>query len=183
MEIGSLIPKFRAMIAEVRPDRICCGAFEQGHLDHDATNFILDQTGQCPILEIPFYHTYTTRFQTLNRFSDPRGQEILALDVDEQAFKKIIARQYPSQNIWQVLFWYELSQNARLRKMELARTERLRLQTKCDFSKPNHPPKIAQKVLRSKSWRRWRKALRMYRKNGVQIESPNPFQPIHNETY
>jgi hypothetical protein len=160
MEIGALLPKFAAMVNEVHPHRICCGAFEQGHLDHDATNFLVNHVANCPVLEIPFYHTYTTRLQTLNRFSDPRGEEILLLEPNEHQFKRMIAKQYPSQNIWQVLLWYEISQTARLRKMVLAKSERLRLQSTLDFRKPNHPPRIAAKVIRSNSWRIWRRALR-----------------------
>jgi LmbE family N-acetylglucosaminyl deacetylase len=163
MEIGRLMAPFTKMIDEVQPDRICCGAFEQGHLDHDATNFILNQIAQCPILEIPFYHTYITRLQVLNRFSDPRNEEILILDRNEQQFKRLIAKQYPSQNIWQVLLWYEISQSARLKRMVLARTERLRLQGKQNYLKPNHPPRISRKVVRSNSWRIWRRAMRTYR--------------------
>jgi hypothetical protein len=162
MEMRALVPKFAEMVEQTKPHRICCGAFEQGHLDHDATNFILNQVAQCPILEVPFYHTYTTRLQILNRFSDPRCEEILVLEREEQNFKRLIAKQYPSQNIWQVLLWYEISQNARLRRMTLARTERLRLQSRVDFRKPNHPPRIAEKVTRCNSWRIWRRALRHF---------------------
>lgn len=159
-EIPQLLPRFQEMMRQVRPDRVCCGAFEQGHVDHDATNFLVNHTFDGPVYEIPFYHTYLTRFQTLNRFSDGRGQEILELDRDEQIFKTTIARQYPSQNIWSVLLWYEISQNARLRPMLLSKTERMRIQTHHDYLHPNHPPKLARRVVRCRAWRRWRVAAR-----------------------
>jgi LmbE family N-acetylglucosaminyl deacetylase len=162
-EMARLLPAFRSMVEQIQPSRICCGAFEQGHLDHDATNFLVNQVAHCPVLEIPFYHCYTTRLQTLNRFSDPRGEEVLPLDTTEQHFKRLIAKQYPSQNIWQVLLWYELAQVARLKRMSLARSERMRLQTKVNFLKPNHPPRVAAKVVKSQPWRTWRRALRAYR--------------------
>lgn len=159
-EMGALRPTFQAMMDQVKPDRVACGAFEQGHLDHDATNWLVHQTFPGPVLEIPFYHTYLTRLQRLNRFSDPRGQHILPLEPDEQRFKKAIARQYPSQNIWRVLLGYEAWQTVQLRKIELAKTERMRYQTHSDFLNPNHPERLADAVRKSASWRRWEAAVR-----------------------
>ncbi|HEY0867026.1 MAG TPA: hypothetical protein VGE01_06600, partial [Fimbriimonas sp.] len=126
------------------------------------TNYLVNRVFDGPVLEIPFYHTYLTRFQTLNRFSDPRGQEIRHLERSEQILKTTIARQYPSQNIWSVLLWYEISQNARLRPMVLAKTERMRLQTHFDWCLPNHPPKLARRVERCRAWRRWLEAVRRF---------------------
>lgn len=159
-EIPGLLPRFRRMIEEVAPDRVCCGAFEQGHLDHDSTNYLVSRSYDGTILEIPFYHTYLTRIQRINRFSNASGEEVHHLNREEQALKKKVARQYPSQNIWHVLLSYEVWQKARLKPIELAKSERMRLQTHVDFRKPNHPPLIARRVRRSKAWRRWRKALR-----------------------
>jgi len=159
-EIPKLEPRFQAMMKEVRPDRVCCGAFEQGHIDHDSTNYLVSRSFSGPILEIPFYHTYMTRLQRINRFSDARGEEVLHLDLDEQRLKKRIARLYPSQNIWSVLLSYEAWQKARLRPVELAKSERMRFQTHRDYRKPNHPPHIERRLRRNKTWRRWRRALR-----------------------
>ena len=158
-EIVDLLPKFQKMMDDVKPDRVCCGAFEQGHIDHDATNYLVNQTFPGPVLEIPFYHTYTTRLQRMNRFSDPRGEEVLHLEPEEQAVKKKVARQYPSQNIWRVLLWYEVWQLAGLKPIALAKSERMRFQVHKDFLTPNHPPVIARKVEASALWRRWRAAL------------------------
>lgn len=162
-EIPALLPKFRELMEEVRPNRVVCGAFEQGHIDHDTTNYLVNHTFDGPVLEAPFYHTYLNRLQTLNRFSDPRGQEILDLDPDEWALKKMVARQFPSQNIWSVLLWYEAWQRARLKPGSLPRTERLRLQTHANFLRPNHPPRLATRVGRSKTWQRWKSAVRAAR--------------------
>ncbi|AIE84256.1 PIG-L family deacetylase [Fimbriimonas ginsengisoli] len=164
-EIPTLLPKFREMMEIVKPDRVCCGAFEQGHIDHDTTNFLVNHSFAGPVLEIPFYHTYTTRLQTMNRFSDPRGEEVLELEMDERRLKTMIARQFPSQNIWSVLLWYEVWQKARLRPMALTKTERMRLQTHHNFLRPNHPPRIAKKIRRSPTWRRWRSAMRSARRH------------------
>lgn len=154
-QIPALVGEFERLMAEVRPDRVCCGAFEQGHLDHDATNYLVNRAFDGPVLEIPFYHTYLTRLQTINRFATADGQEILHLTADEQRLKKQVARQYPSQNIWSVLVGYEAWQATRLRRIELARTERMRLQTHRDFLKPNLPDPIARRIACCGSWKRW----------------------------
>ncbi len=163
-EIPELLPQFKAMMEKVRPDRVACGAFEQGHIDHDTTNWLVNHSFDGPVLEIPFYHTYRTRFQTLNRFSDPRGQELISLDMDERRLKTTNARQYPSQNIWSVLLWYEIWQKARMRPMELTRTERMRWQTYFNWVRPNHPPRVARLVARTATWRRWKGAMRVARR-------------------
>jgi hypothetical protein len=110
-------------------------------------------------LEIPFYHTYCTRTQRLNRFADPNGEEVLHLKPGEVQFKRHIARQFPSQNIWSVLLWYEAWQVARIKPVELAKSERMRLQTCRDFKTPNLPARLRAKVLASPSWSRWLKAV------------------------
>jgi LmbE family N-acetylglucosaminyl deacetylase len=159
-EIPDLLPRFRQMMSAVRPDRVVCGAFEQGHMDHDATNYLVSHSFDGPIYEVPFYHTYLTRLQRLNRFSDRRGEEVLALNSDLQHFKKMVARQYPSQNIWRVLLWYEIYSKARLRPGVLIRTERMRLQRSLNYLQPNHRPRLAARVQKSAAWRRWVQAVR-----------------------
>jgi len=161
-EMPHLLPKFRALMKEVQPDRVCCGAFEQGHLDHDATNLLVNAAFDGPVFEIPFYHTYLTRFQRLNRFADSHGEEILDLTLDGQRLKTTIARQYPSQNIWSVLIWYEVWQKARLKPMQLVRTERMRLQRPTNYRRPNLPPRLAARVKKCASWRRWKAAVRAF---------------------
>jgi LmbE family N-acetylglucosaminyl deacetylase len=173
-EMPILLPKFRALMVKVKPDRVCCGAFEQGHLDHDSTNYLVSQSFDGPILEIPFYHTYLTRFQRLNRFANPHGEEILHLDIEEQRLKTLIARQFPSQNIWSVLIWYELWQKARLKPMQLVQSERMRLQVPLNYRRPNLPPRLAAKVKRSPSWRRWKAALRLVSSSRDPVEYKKP---------
>ena len=158
-EITELKPKFKELMAGIRPDRVACGAFEQGHLDHDSTNYLVNQTFSGPVLEIPFYHTYLTRLQTMGRFSDPKGEELLPLSPDEQRFEKEFAKGFPSQNIWQVLLGYEAWQVVRGRRVELAKSDRMRLQTHRDFRTPNHPPDLRAKVEASAPWQRWLAAL------------------------
>jgi LmbE family N-acetylglucosaminyl deacetylase len=158
--IPHLIPEFEQWFKRVEPDRVCCGAFEQGHIDHDSTNYIVNQTFRGPIFEIPFYHSYMVRLQRINRFADPRGEEVRDLTRDEQRFKKLIAKQYPSQNIWSVLLWYEVLQGSKLKRVELARTERMRLQTHRDWLQPNLPERLARRVRRCAIWQRWEARMR-----------------------
>ncbi|CAN5389328.1 hypothetical protein BH11ARM2_BH11ARM2_23860 [soil metagenome] len=158
-EIGILKQRFQTMMEAVKPDRVVCGAFEQGHLDHDATNVLVNLTYRGPVLEAPFYHVYLTRLQTLNRFSDPRGQEIRELSREERAFKIQVARMYPSQNIWSILFWHESVRRATFRRSELLLNERLRLQFHHDWRTPQHPERLRKKVEASPKWQRWLAAM------------------------
>jgi LmbE family N-acetylglucosaminyl deacetylase len=158
-EIPRLVEAYRAYVDRIGPDRVCCGAFEQGHIDHDATNYIVNRVFAGPVLEIPFYHVYTSPVQTLNRFAGYSEEEILNLNAEEQRFKKNFSWQYPSQTIGSVLRWYEAWQAVRLRPVELAKTERMRLQTHKNFLEPNLPPDLKRKVLRTRTWRRWQKAM------------------------
>lgn len=158
-QMGDLLPIYRDMIADVQPDRAVCGAFEQGHLDHDATNWLVNHSFEGPVLEVPFYHAYLRRYQRLNRFADPTGQEVIHLSKEEQRFKKRVARQYPSQRIWSNLVWYEIYQGMRLKAIELPKTERMRLQTHREWLRPNLPDSLARRVARTATWRRWLHAL------------------------
>jgi LmbE family N-acetylglucosaminyl deacetylase len=158
-QIPDLLEDFRLWFDEIKPDRVACGAFEQGHIDHDATNYIVNRTFKGPVFEIPFYHSYLVRLQRINQFADPRGEEIRRLDKIEQRFKKQIAKQYPSQNIWSVLLWYEVLQGSKLKRFELAQAERMRLQTHKDFLTPNLPPRMASRVRRCAIWKRWEHAI------------------------
>lgn len=150
---------FKELVELVKPDRIVTGAFEQGHVDHDSTNYLVNRCFSGPILEVPLYHTYHTSLQKLNRFSNPGGQEVRVLNEDERRLKIEMAQKYPTQSIWRVLVAYELWQRLQLRPARLWQDERMRLQTHKTFKIPNHPPHISRKVAGTPSWQRWQKAL------------------------
>lgn len=154
-EVADLLPKFESMIAEIQPDAIACGAFEQGHVDHDTTNFLVNLTYQGDIFEIPFYHSYSTKLQTMNAFSDPTGQSELWLTPQEIKLKRLVAKQYRSQNIWQVLLWFEIWQLAMGKTISLSKREVMRLQQHKMFRHPNHPSALAAKIERSEQWKWW----------------------------
>ena len=155
----ALEPRFRKLMNDVQPDRVVCGAFEQGHIDHDATNFLVNATFTGPVIEVPFYNPYTPNIRRLNEFSDPRGEEKLELDAGEARFKKDFAKRFPSQNIWRLLLAHEAVQVVRGRKPTLARYERFRFQTHRDFRVPNHPERIRDQVAKHPMWKRWIEAV------------------------
>lgn len=153
--VPDLLPRYRDWVDEVKPDRVACGAFEQGHLDHDATNLLVNRSFEGPVFEIPFYHAYLRSYMRINRFADPSGQAVLELTMEEQRFKKTIARAYRSQRIWWNLWWYEVWEAARFRPIELAKTERMRIQTHREWTIPNLPDGLREKVQACPKWKRW----------------------------
>lgn len=160
-QMQGLVPSFKDMMADVNPDRIVCGAFEQGHLDHDATNQLVNLCFNGPVFEVPFYHTYLTKRPRINRFADPNGQEVLQLTAEEQNLKTKMATLYPSQAIWRNLLLDEARRRLTARGEEpLRKTERMRRQTHFEFLSPNLPEPLATKVKRSVKWVRWEAAVR-----------------------
>lgn len=157
--LPELMHVYRDWLQESRPDRVCCGAFEQGHLDHDATNYLINRNFEGPVLEIPFYHAYLSRVQRMNRFATLSEQEVLMLTPEEQAFKKQFAKGYPSTNIRSCLLWYEVWQLSMLKPVELAKTERMRVQTHYDFLRPNLPEALRTRVEASERWAKWVRAI------------------------
>jgi LmbE family N-acetylglucosaminyl deacetylase len=153
--LAELASRLREVVESFRPDRVVAPAFEQGHLDHDATNLAVNLAFAGPILEVPLYHPYSRRIQTLNRFADPAGQEVLRLTAEERRLKARLARAYPSQTLWRNVFWYEVWQRMRLQFDPLSGTERMRLQVWKRFLEPNLPPAQAAQVVRTGAWNRW----------------------------
>lgn len=157
--LGQLLGHWASAIAKANPTRVVVCAFECGHLDHDSTNYAvvraLGERNKQIAYEFPLYHTYLTRFPVLNRFANPRGEEVLNLSPDEWRLKRRVSRMYPSQNIGSLLVWYTVWGWARLSPPALCRTERMRLQTHFDFLTPNLPQSLRERVERSPKWARW----------------------------
>jgi LmbE family N-acetylglucosaminyl deacetylase len=154
-EFDPLLTAFRDMVQRVKPDVIACGAFEQGHPDHDTTNVLVNSAFEGDVLEIPFYHTYATKLQQMNSFSDPTGQSIIVLTPDEVKLKRQVAKLFVSQNIWSVLLWFEVWQAVQCRQSNLSSREVMRLQGHKLFRVPNHPPSLAKKIEQTETWRTW----------------------------
>jgi LmbE family N-acetylglucosaminyl deacetylase len=163
--LPQLADSWSRVIADVNPHVVAVGAFECGHIDHDATNFAVNAAVRAASLavsvcEIPWYHPYTTRIPTLNRFADPKGEHILELTREECRLKRQFAQMYPSQNIASLLVWYTVLGWLKLRPPALCRTERMRLQTHFNFLEPNLPEPMKSKVIASPTWQRWAEAVR-----------------------
>ena len=154
-EFEKLLPIFRGMIDQVKPDVVACGAFEQGHPDHDTTNVLVNCSFDGQVLEIPFYHTYAVKLQTVNAFSDPTGQSVLALTPEEVRLKRMVAKQFVSQNIWRVLFWFEIWQSLLCQRANLSSREVMRMQGHKVFRIPNHPAVLAAKIEQNETWQTW----------------------------
>lgn len=155
----TLLPKVQSVIQTVKPDRIISVAFEQGHLDHDATNYMVNCAFDGPVAEYPMYTPYTVRIPTINRFADATGEVVISLTPEEQALKERAVRHYPSQTIHRNAFWYQIWQALRLRPVRLNATERARWQPPTDFRQPVVLPPAREAVLASPQWQRWLAAI------------------------
>ncbi len=154
--IPQLLAPFHHMVTIAQPTRLAVCAFEQGHIDHDATNYLANRTFDGPIFEFPLYHPYSRRIQVLNAFPAMTSYERLDLDHREFGLKLEIAKSYRSQNIWSILFWYEVLQACRGRPVELRKREVLRRQMATCYLEPSLPEPLASEVARHPTWLRWK---------------------------
>ena len=155
VQMPELLQGFREMVERVKPDRVFCAAFEQGHIDHDATHCLVRHAFDGPVFEFPMYHPYTRRIQTLGRFADPTGEEVLALTSEESVFKNRMSKRYRSQNIRSVVLWYTIYRALCLKPAGLRNAERLRPAGPADFLTPNLPEPLRSEVAASATWGRW----------------------------
>jgi len=157
--ISELEPELRALIERFRPTRVVTQAFEQGHIDHDATNFMVDRCFDGPIFEVPCYHTYLTKVPRILRFADPVGEETIELSPEERRMKRSLVRLYGSQSLRRKLALYKLLLGLTFRDAAFFAKERMRLQGQIDYTRPNLPEPTATKVAASATWRHWRQAV------------------------
>lgn len=151
----TVFPQLKATIDEIAPDRVLTVAFEQGHIDHDATNLFVNLAFQGPVYEWPMYFTYLTRTPLMNRFADPVGEELRRLNSEERELKKRLAQAFPSQTIWRNIVWYQRWRRLVFDRADLLGEERLRLQTHRNWTEPNLPEPLKQRVQQSPTWARW----------------------------
>lgn len=162
--LPTLIPTLQNILEEIQPTRIACGAFEQGHIDHDATNLIINQVASCPVLEIPFYHTYITRMPIMGKFANSQDQEIRHLSKEEVKLKIELAKTgYPSQKIWKNVFYHEIRQGLLLQPRTLATIEKMRFQTHFDFFTPHLPSFKKILIKQTKYWKQWASLLNSHK--------------------
>lgn len=162
-EFINQIPQLTAWLSTLtesfQPTRIVTTAFEQGHLDHDATNLLLNRVPSAPVIELPLYHPYDRIWQTMNQFAGEGKSESRRLTQVEHELKCRLLRAYPSQRLGTIL------QTARTIKRLTGRpdpflTEHLRFQTHVDFARPNHAPRDSARIIKSRRWARWISAIK-----------------------
>jgi LmbE family N-acetylglucosaminyl deacetylase len=158
--IELLKPRLCALVRSFAPSRVVTHAFEQGHIDHDATNLLVNMCFDGPVFETPFYHTYLTKMPRLYCFSNKNGEETIQLTPEERRIKKRLVCMYPSQTVRRNVVAYELAHAVTMRKPPLFQYERLRRQQHTDFLTPNHPPMLAKRVAKSRTWKRWTSTVR-----------------------
>lgn len=158
-ETSDLQPKLEQLVAEFGPETVATLAYEQGHLDHDATHRMVRSVWAGPVVEFPMYHPYTRRIQTLNEFSDPSGQVLVPLSEAESQLKRDLYRLYPSQTLRRNILAYQLLRRLQFRPVELDRREVFRLAQPYDWTRPNGPEWLVREVSQSPQWARWRRAV------------------------
>lgn len=163
-KMPQLLPQVRRVVDSVVPDRVVVGAFEQGHLDHDATHLLVREAFAGAMFEFPEYHPYTRLFPVLGRFSaESAGDERIELSELELLQKRQLCTQYPSQRIAQNLWAADL--RARLSgELPLGTREFLRpVPAKPDYATPQHGPRLREEIEGSERWARWLRALAAFR--------------------
>jgi len=129
-------------------------AFEQGHLDHDVTNWLVNRNSVSPVRELPLYHPYSRKILRANTFAGEGISESRALGSDEFELKRSLLRAYPSQRIGAILRTYRTVHRL-LGNPDPFRSEKMRIQTWTDFAAPNHTDPLRQEILNSERWARW----------------------------
>lgn len=143
------------VIRTFRPDRIACVAFEQGHLDHDATNLSARAAFNGPVTEWPMYHAYLRRFQWCGRFADESGQETRAVLPDEREVKNRLLNAYPSQGFKRNVILFEALSRLLLNPAHLGTVERMRVCLAENYLSPNLPEPLRSKVAQCTKWQTW----------------------------
>ncbi|HZB90951.1 MAG TPA: PIG-L family deacetylase [Stellaceae bacterium] len=96
-ELGAALGEIEAALSRVRADELWVSAWEGGHQDHDAANFLAARcAGRVPVLEYAEYNNSAgVRSQA---FAATTGAEIvLRLDREEQAEKRRLLAFYRSE--------------------------------------------------------------------------------------
>lgn len=180
-QIEELLPIYQALMDQIRPDHVVTCTYEQGHLDHDATNFLVRHTSPVPVWEFPLYHAYDRWYQNMGRFSTEAHAVARPLNQEEIQFKKGIAKKYPSQRIWKILFWYEVLHRVTFRTSHISAAEYLRPAPNVDWFKPNHPHRLTQRVLGSEKWTHWVLAMEDLEKKHPGLVSGSPVSAVPNQ--
>ena len=134
-------------------------AYEQGHLDHDVTNWLVNRNAGVPVREVPLYHPYSRKILRANTFAGQGNADTRALSSDDFHLKCSLLSSYPSQRIGSILRTYRAVHRL-LGNPDPFRTEKMRIQTWTDFAAPNHADPLRQEILKSPRWSRWITAIK-----------------------
>jgi len=144
-----LLDTLRHEVSSFDPNRVVTTAFEQGHLDHDTTNFALAQICGDVLLEFPMYHSYDRKLQTVNRFVEPHGEEVRTLTGEERELRKLVLKLYKSQRIGRILNFYDRWIDA-----DVVRFERLRSPSH-NYGQPVGDSKRRARIRKCSKWKIW----------------------------
>lgn len=134
-------------------DRIGVPSFEQGHPDHDTVNLVVGLLSKTPTVEFPLYHCYPG-YQRLNTFPDGEF-ETLSITASELELKKRALKAFKSQTIWRNVVVFTLLQRLIGRNPRYLTSEVARIQGDLDYSQPNLPAPMAERVKGSRRWKKW----------------------------
>ena len=97
--------------------------------------------------------------QKINTFSDPRSGQNWEIPPSGQIAKTSLIDCYPSQTVARNLKLYRQLTKFKGDPADIDHIEKLRLHTVVDFLNPNSPPKLAKRILKTKEWKRWMRAM------------------------
>jgi LmbE family N-acetylglucosaminyl deacetylase len=180
-DLPNLISAIAKEAGSFGPGAIVTHAYENGHLDHDATSFAVSMAATCPVLEFPEYWPYTPRIRAIHRFADPTGEHVSALSHEEQRLKREMLKLYRTQTISRMLPLFELAARLAGRRPSFSGCERLRLTVAKNWLEPAVPARYAAQVLRSREWRTWVEAVARFvgeASSGTILTEPIPPQPV-----
>ena len=148
----------RDVVERFPADRYVSVAFEQGHLDHDSLNLMVNRWTGPAHLEFPMYWHYARTWQRIGEFADPSGEEKWALSPDQADMKRHMLACFESQTVARNVAAYELFARLTGQDSPLFLTERLRQVATRDYLQPVHREPIRSRILRSRRWARWEEA-------------------------
>lgn len=151
--IPNMLSFITEVVSEFDPDRIVTTAFEQGHLDHDATNYVASLLGDYVTFEFPMYHSYDRKLQTVNRFVEPLSGEARLLAEEDRELRRAVLKFYKSQRIGKILNFYD-----RWIDSDVIRFEKLRVANH-SYSEPVGDDKRRARLRRSAKWKIWLDAI------------------------
>jgi LmbE family N-acetylglucosaminyl deacetylase len=174
-ELDRWQPELQKVATNFQPDVFVTCAYENGHLDHDATHFLVHRiAGKSAFREFPLYYSYNApRLQWINEFSEFDPDNYFILDREDAIWKRMQARRYPSQNIYRTLVTYHAVCTCLCKPVRLARRELLRVASDYDFCRPAHGGVRGKWISRTREWQIWLQTMKRYESLGLNPAFPD----------